>query len=823
MRGLAIFALAVAGLASVQAQGNASPNNAFVTVAASDAGATFFVDGMMYTGTAIFTWKVGSEHLLQGFSDRPTEVLSIPVTGQYVNLPACYRTFAGFTLPSPQVLTEVSNTVTVVATASMTITANFTLNCPVILEYFDTPTFPYSCSQTPNPPPLAPGDAPPGVVNAAIGQGACYWSNTVQFVPVPSAVPMSAQAFPGWLFTGWRVNGLLASTAASAAIPVNGPTVVQPLFTLAARVRFLTNPPGLSVIVDHNPTSTIREPNATGTSACADNETLATPAPEIAGLCLGDFDFLPGSTHTVVVKTPQRDGNNNMWAFTGFSGPVVNGSVTPELGPPAVVTANFMPAMIVSLSTSPIDLMLNVDGANQLGGGYWAVNSVHTLAAPAQQRDANGKVWDFQSWSNGGARVQQFTVPVSPNGGIQLNANYTFDPVASSRALLTLNSSPSGLTLQADGQTCTTPCSILRALGATVRITAPATQNSGPDTVYEFASWSDLGGADHTITLSTDAVVQANFQAQYRLTALSSPSSAAANFIVTPSSNNGFYAAGAPVTITARAGAGWRFGFWSGDVAGTNPTVHLSLQGPCHIMANLQNADDTLGLFVQNAAGMTPQADVAPGSLVSIFGNSLAPSLVIGPKNPLSQTLNGVAVTAGDFILPLMFVSPSQINALLPSDIAPGSYELVIQNENGSTMQTTFNVARNAPGLLVNATGNGNYALALHADKTLVTPDRPARSGETITVLGTGFGPLKNPFTDGFPAPQSPLNPLADALQASVGGAMVTPVWSGAAAGYNGLEALELAIDGSIAKGVTLNLSVVVNGASSNTVLLPVE
>ncbi len=818
MRGLGIFALAVVGVASVQAQ-----NNVFVTVAATDSGATFFVDGGMYTGSAIFTWTTGSSHTLQAFSDRPTIIDTIPVTGQYSNLPKCYRTFTGWTVPSQQNSQSSDNTITVVASASMTIAANFTLNCPVILEFFDTPTYPYSCGQTPNPPPLAPANAPPGLVNAAMGLSSCYWSNTVAFVPVPSAVAMNAVAFPGWLLTGWQVNGVLAATGGTAAIPVNGPTVVQPLFTPAARVRFLTNPPGLSVIVDHNATQTIREANATATSACAASETLATPAPEIAGLCFGDFDFLPGSTHTVVVKTPQLDSNNNMWAFTTLSGPIENGAVTPQLGPAVAVTANFMPAIIVSLSTSPRDLMLNVDGVNQLGGGYWAENSVHTLAAPAQQRDANGKVWDFQSWSNGGPRAQQFTVPASATGGVQLNATYTFDPVASSQALLTLNSSPSGLTVEADGQSCTTPCSVVRALGATVRITAPPSQTSGPDTAYQFASWSDLGGADHTITLTTDTTVQANYQTEYRLSALVSPSSAAANFIITPPSSNGFYAAGVPVTVTARPGAGWRFGFWSGDVTGSSQTVQLSIQGPCHIMANLQNANDTPGLFVQNAVGVTPQADVAPGSLVSIFGSNLAPSLVIGPRNPLSQTLNGVAVTAGDFILPLMFVSPSQINALLPSGIDPGTYELVIQSGNGSTMQTSFNVARNAPGLLVNAMDTRTYAMALHADRTLITPNSPARSGETITVLGTGFGPLKNPFTDGFPAPQMPPNPLADTVQATVGGAVVTPVWSGAAAGYNGLDALELAIDGSIPKGVTLNLSVTVNGVSSNTVLLPVE
>ena len=39
---------------------------------------------------------------------------------------------------------------------------------------------------------------------------------------------------------------------------------------------------------------------------------------------------------------------------------------------------------------------------------------------------------------------------------------------------------------------------------------------------------------------------------------------------------------------------------------------------------------------VQNAASSTPSSKVAPGSIIAIYGESLAPSLEVGPVNPLS-------------------------------------------------------------------------------------------------------------------------------------------------------------------------------------------
>jgi uncharacterized protein (TIGR03437 family) len=89
--------------------------------------------------------------------------------------------------------------------------------------------------------------------------------------------------------------------------------------------------------------------------------------------------------------------------------------------------------------------------------------------------------------------------------------------------------------------------------------------------------------------------------------------------------------------------------------------------------------------MVMNAAGPTPESEVAPGSIISFYGSGLAPAVITGPHSPLSQTLGGVTVLAGGRMLPLFFVSPDQINALLPSDMGEGEYTAVVRRQGRRT------------------------------------------------------------------------------------------------------------------------------------------
>src|SRR5262245_24728171 len=67
---------------------------------------------------------------------------------------------------------------------------------------------------------------------------------------------------------------------------------------------------------------------------------------------------------------------------------------------------------------------------------------------------------------------------------------------------------------------------------------------------------------------------------------------------------------------------------------------------------------------VVNAASSTPA--LSPGALVSVYGTNLAGSIAQAPVLPLPTQLLDVNVALNDRLLPLLYVSPGQINAQLP-------------------------------------------------------------------------------------------------------------------------------------------------------------
>src|SRR5438045_43072 len=71
---------------------------------------------------------------------------------------------------------------------------------------------------------------------------------------------------------------------------------------------------------------------------------------------------------------------------------------------------------------------------------------------------------------------------------------------------------------------------------------------------------------------------------------------------------------------------------------------------------------------VLNAASYS--ALVSPGCLVTIFGSNLADAPATASGVPLPNTLGGVTVSVAGLAAPLLYVSPSQINALIPFETA---------------------------------------------------------------------------------------------------------------------------------------------------------
>ena len=121
---------------------------------------------------------------------------------------------------------------------------------------------------------------------------------------------------------------------------------------------------------------------------------------------------------------------------------------------------------------------------------------------------------------------------------------------------------------------------------------------------------------------------------------------------------------------------------------------------------------------------------LAANSIVAAFGAKLATTTAIGATLPLPTTLAGTTVKLRDSanverLAPLFFVSPAQINYLIPSGTANGAVTVTVTSGDATVTTGTLNLAGVAPGLFAaNATGQGpanGFVLRVKADGSQVT------------------------------------------------------------------------------------------------------
>ncbi len=81
---------------------------------------------------------------------------------------------------------------------------------------------------------------------------------------------------------------------------------------------------------------------------------------------------------------------------------------------------------------------------------------------------------------------------------------------------------------------------------------------------------------------------------------------------------------------------------------------------------------------VVSAADFKP-GPVAPGSIVSLFGSNLAPSgTEFASAPPWSKSVEGTSVFIDGLAAPLLYVSPTQINAQVPLETPAGQATLTV-------------------------------------------------------------------------------------------------------------------------------------------------
>jgi uncharacterized protein (TIGR03437 family) len=211
---------------------------------------------------------------------------------------------------------------------------------------------------------------------------------------------------------------------------------------------------------------------------------------------------------------------------------------------------------------------------------------------------------------------------------------------------------------------------------------------------------------------------------------------------------------------------------------------------------------DAASLTVVSAASYTPA--VAPESIVSLFGSGLAPSTVVGTPNgsgALPLELAGVRVAINGRTAQLYFVSPLQINCVVPTQTETGTAQVSVTLNGKEVASGSAAVSLAAPSVFTADASGSGFAAALNAVTFAPGPfgmSTPANWGDDkrtrVAIFGTGFRYAGNPQRDATRSNAAASVQLVGALNNGDVGVSVTVEYAGPASGYPGLDQLNVVL-----------------------------
>jgi len=227
-------------------------------------------------------------------------------------------------------------------------------------------------------------------------------------------------------------------------------------------------------------------------------------------------------------------------------------------------------------------------------------------------------------------------------------------------------------------------------------------------------------------------------------------------------------------------------------------------------------------------------AKLATESMVAAFGAGLATDTQLATTIPLPTSLAGTRVLVKDSagterLAPLFFVSPNQVNYLIPSGTAAGAAMVAIASRDGTVSTKTVQIAAVAPGLFAaNSNGQGVAAalvLRMKADgsqsyepvaqfdsaqnKFVAVPIELGPEGDQVFLIlfGTGIR---------F---RSDLSKVT----AKVGGADALVLYAGPQDSFVGLDQVNVVIPRSLVGRGGVDVSLTVEGKMANPVQVSIK
>jgi uncharacterized protein (TIGR03437 family) len=217
------------------------------------------------------------------------------------------------------------------------------------------------------------------------------------------------------------------------------------------------------------------------------------------------------------------------------------------------------------------------------------------------------------------------------------------------------------------------------------------------------------------------------------------------------------------------------------------------------------------------APGITP---VSAGSILSLFGINLTETTQFAASLPLPRELGGVQVLIGGVAAPLISVVADsgagfdQINFQLPVEVSSLHYADIVVVSNGVfSSPEGLSLAPAVPGIFTQNQQGIGLAAATRPDFSIISAERPVRSGDTIVLFATGLGAVAPAVRTG----QAPaeISRVTGQVQVLIGGLPAQAGFAGLAPGFVGLYQVNVVVPEGVAPGEA-SLEIRVDGIRSS-------
>jgi uncharacterized protein (TIGR03437 family) len=176
---------------------------------------------------------------------------------------------------------------------------------------------------------------------------------------------------------------------------------------------------------------------------------------------------------------------------------------------------------------------------------------------------------------------------------------------------------------------------------------------------------------------------------------------------------------------------------------------------------------------------------VAPGEMITIFGSGIGPAqltpLTLGPDGNVSTTLADTQVLFDNIPAPLIYVSATQVSAMVPYGVSgktSTAVQVVTKGLKSNTLTTPVSTC--APALFTADSSGKGQAAVINQDGSYNSHNNPADKGSILTLYATGEGQTDPAGVDGqlalavYPKPILPVS-------AKIGGVDAPLAYFGAA------------------------------------------